>query len=138
VRLVLDTNIVLSGLLWSGTPKRLMQIARSGSARIMTSQSLLAELRVVITRGKFTRRLQLLETTADSVFNSFMAISELVASTTLIKGVSRDPKDDHVLAAALSASADAIVSGDQDLLCLESFEGIPILTAAQTIDRINQ
>lgn len=51
--------------------------------------------------------------------------------------VSRDPDDDQVLACALAAQADLIVSGDADLLDLKSFQGIPILTAARAVERIS-
>nr|WP_239056936.1 putative toxin-antitoxin system toxin component, PIN family [Wenzhouxiangella limi] len=50
--------------------------------------------------------------------------------------VSPDPDDDHVLACALSAKADLIVSGDKDLLVLERFQGIDIVTASHALARI--
>ena len=49
----------------------------------------------------------------------------------------RDPDDVHVLACAVSAKADAIVTGDKDLLTLKSFEGIPIIDAAEALKRLD-
>lgn len=60
----------------------------------------------------------------------------LQTSPALASPVSRDPDDDAVLACALAAKADLIVSGDQDLLVLQAFEGIPIVTAAQALERL--
>ena len=60
----------------------------------------------------------------------------IVVSTPLSQPISRDPDDDRVLACAIAAGADVIVSGDQDLLVLTEFQGIPILTATQTLERI--
>ena len=52
------------------------------------------------------------------------------------ESVSRDPDDDAVLACALAARADLVVSGDNDLLVLKSFEGIPIVTVSQAVRTI--
>ncbi len=60
----------------------------------------------------------------------------LQTSPALASPVSRDPDDDAVLACALAAKADLIVSGDQDLLVLQAFEGIPIVTIAQALERL--
>jgi len=58
VRLVLDTNTVISGLLWQGTPGRLIDAAQTKSITLCTSVSLLAELRGVLAREKFVGQLQ--------------------------------------------------------------------------------
>ena len=58
MRLVLDTNTVISGLLWQGTPGRLIDAAQEKSITLCTSASLLAELRGVLMRAKFARQLQ--------------------------------------------------------------------------------
>jgi predicted nucleic acid-binding protein len=50
--------------------------------------------------------------------------------------VCRDKDDDAVLALALAAQADIVISGDDDLLCLASFEGIPILMPAQALQKV--
>lgn len=70
------------------------------------------------------------------VFDGFAALVTLVTPTTLAPTVLQDPADDSVLAAALSAQADLIVSGDAHLLNLKRFHGIDIVTAAVALDRV--
>ena len=67
----------------------------------------------------------------------YSALCELVSPATLSQPVCRDSDDDAVLACAKAAQEDLIVSGDQDLLVLQAFEGIPIVTAAQAWERLS-
>jgi uncharacterized protein len=67
---------------------------------------------------------------------SYSALCELVSPAPLAQPMCRDPDDDAVLACAMAAQADLIVSGDQDLLVLQTFEGTPIVTAAQALERL--
>lgn len=71
----------------------------------------------------------------ESVLTPILSRAELV-DPKLTVTASRDPDDDHILACALEAKADAIVSGDKDLADLGSFEGISILTPRQFLDRL--
>lgn len=70
---------------------------------------------------------------ADQMLASYRRIATLVTARRLDRQVSRDADDDAVLACALAARADLVVSGDDDLLSLKSFNGIPIFTVAQAI-----
>ena len=135
MRLVLDTNIVVSGLLWNKTPSLLIDAALQGRVEIFTSEVLLLELEDVLPRRKLSRR----------VSASGMSIAQLAALYALlaqrivpavISPTSADPDDDHVLACAIAAQADLIVSGDSDLLNLKSYQGIPIVAAAEALERI--
>jgi len=137
VRIVLDTNIVLSALLWRGTPYRLFEaIRQQPDVQLYSSATLLAELADVLTRPSPTKQLATIGKTAREVTADYLAVVEIVAPATLSAPVSRDPDDDQVLACALAAQADLIVSGDGDLLTLKSFQGVPIVTAAQAVEKI--
>ncbi len=70
------------------------------------------------------------------VFDGYAALVTIVAPATITATVIRDPADDHVLAAALGAQADLIVSGDAHLLDLARFQNIEIVTAATAVERI--
>jgi uncharacterized protein len=135
VRLVLDTNTALSGLLWHGTPSKLIDAAQSREVFLFTSVPLLAELRGVLAREKFAMPLQARGVSVKDLFDGYAALAALVEPVA-ITPISRDPTDDCVLGTALAAQANLIVSGDQDLITLRSYRGIPILNAAQALARI--
>lgn len=135
MRLVLDTNTELSGLLWGGTPGRLIDAAEAGQVELASSAALLAELQGVLSREKFARQLAKRGITVADVFDGYAAMVNIVTPGTIAPTITRDPADDQVLAAALAAQADLIVSGDAHLLDLKRFQGIEIVTAAVAVER---
>ncbi|MBX7229850.1 MAG: putative toxin-antitoxin system toxin component, PIN family [Burkholderiaceae bacterium] len=136
MRLVFDTNIVMSGLLWRGTPHQLFILAKENRAlQLVTSLPLLDELADVITRKQFTKRLALIEKSSAQILADYLQVVELVEPVS-IPPTSSDPDDDAVLACALAAQADFVVSGDDNLLVLREFAGIPLVTAAVALQRI--
>lgn len=136
MRLVLDTNVALSALLWRGPPHRLLEtIRQTETAQLFSSEALLIELAQVLKRPHLTAPLAAIGRTAVEVLSDYAAAVEIVAPTHVPK-VARDPDDDQVLACALAAQVDFIVTGDGDLLTLGNFQGIPILTAAGAVERI--
>jgi putative PIN family toxin of toxin-antitoxin system len=136
VRLVLDTNTALSGLLWGGTPGRLIDAAEAGRVELVSSAPLLAELQGVLSREKFAKQLAKRGITVADLFDGYAALVTLVAPASIAPTVTRDPADDQVLATALAAQANLIVSGDAHLLDLRSLRGIEIITAAMAVERI--
>jgi len=136
VRLVLDTNTALSGLLWGGPPAQLIDAACRQTIELVSSTALLAELQGVLSRPKFTERLAKRGLAAADVFDGYAALVVHISPLTVPRVVLRDPDDDHVIACALAAHADAIVSGDLDLLDLREHQGIAIVTASEAIQRI--
>jgi len=130
MRLVLDTNIVISGLLWNGPPRKLLDAAIGGTVELYTSAVLATELREALAYSKFSKRLTANGETVDRCVGRFMAIASLTAAATIEGTVVADPDDDHVIACALSAQADVIVSGDAHLLDLKRYQRIRIITAA--------
>lgn len=136
LRLVLDTNTVLSALLWGGTPVRLIKAARAKEIALWSSPALLEELRGVIHREKFAQRLAERGLSAGILFDGYAALCQL-ATPQSIPRTSIDADDDMVLATGLAARAHLIVSGDhKHLVSLKRFEGIPIVTAAQAVAMI--
>lgn len=119
--------MLVSGLLWHGTPHRLLERVRDGTLTLISSPALLAE---VIDRPKFDAILTRSNTSRE---RSLAEIPEVIAPAPLPKPVCRDPTDDAVLALALAAQIDLIASGDLDLLDLKTFERIPIVTPAEAL-----
>jgi len=136
VRVVLDTNVVASALLWGGTPERLIEAAGEGALELFTSEALLAELAGILGRAKFAARLKLKNVSAAEIVARYREIAETIEAGPIEVAQLRDPDDSAVLACALTARAEAIVSGDYDLRTLGSYQNIPVLTAAECLKRI--
>ena len=133
MRLVLDTNTVVSALLWRGTPHDLVNTARARPIALFTSPILLAELEDVLTRKKMAKAVATSGISPDQLMQRYRRLVTVIHPAPIPPTVLTDPDDDHVLACALAAKADLIVSGDRDLLTLKSFREIPIVTAAEAV-----
>ena len=120
MRLVLDTNTAISGLLWHGTPGKLIDAGQTKAVSLYISAPLLAELHGVLTREKFSKQLRARGLNAIEVFEGYAALAIIVSPAIIRPVIANDPSDDAVLATALAAQADAIVSGDADLLGLKT------------------
>jgi putative PIN family toxin of toxin-antitoxin system len=136
VRVVLDTNIVVSGIVWSGPPFRVLEAARTGAINLATSPALAAELRDVLGRAKFARAVAAGGKSTDELADEYEQNCTVVDPPPLPSPVSADPDDDAVLACAVAAGAAAIVTSDRHLLALGSYQGIPVLTAAGLLARL--
>jgi putative PIN family toxin of toxin-antitoxin system len=137
MRLVVDTNVLVSAFLWQGTPGRLIEQAGEKEIELFTSRTLLDELATTLAKKKLAKPVLATGLTPDQILRNYRRLVTLVTARQFLQQVSRDADDDIVLACALAASADLIVSGDDDLLVLKDFQGIPIVTAAQAVARIN-
>jgi len=133
MRIVVDLNTLVSGLIWQGTPRRLLELARAGRFELLTSAILLTELDDVLHRSKLASPLHRAQLSADALVADIARIATLVTPVDLPAPICRDPDDNDVLAAALGGHADAIVSGDRDLLVLERFGEIPIIDTTRGV-----
>ncbi len=129
-RLVLDTNVVLSGLLFPGSTPSLALLKAQGD-EVLASDATLLELVEVTSRIRFDRYIDLgIRQRLVAEFAYACETVEIVAPTRAC----RDPRDDKFLEVAVHGRADLIVSGDADLLALNPFRGIAILTPAQYLE----
>ena len=132
-RLVLDTNVLISAALRRDSPPRaVVDALRAENGVLLFSEETFDELRTRLLRSKFDRyvapeyRLVYLA--------QLRAVSEFVSITGAKLGC-RDPDDDKMLETALMGDANCLVTGDQDLLEMSRFRGIPMLTPATFLDR---
>ncbi|MCB2261461.1 MAG: putative toxin-antitoxin system toxin component, PIN family [Candidatus Thiosymbion ectosymbiont of Robbea hypermnestra] len=136
MRLVLDTNVLVSGLIWGGVPRRLLELGRDGQAMLFTSQPLLDELSGVLERDKFAAPLASQRITPAFLVQRYGILAELVEPEPIARTVPHDADDDVVIATALAAQADIIATGDKELLGLHPWRGIRILDAAATLGSV--
>ena len=139
MRLVLDTNTVVSGLLWKGPPHRLLSIV--GTRRditLHTSPKLLAELADVLSRDKLAATVAATGKLPDALMRQYLNIVQIVTPAIVAPVILADPDDDHVPACALAAKVDLIVSGDRHLLQLRHHQGIPIFETAEALRLIER
>lgn len=126
-RLVLDVSTLVSGLLWQGAPRDLLNLARDTRYKLISSTALIASLDDVLHREKFVGRIHAAGLSAHDLVADITRLAEIVTPTELPAAICRDPDDDVVLATAIGGQADAVVSGDRDLTALRQVNGIPIL-----------
>jgi putative PIN family toxin of toxin-antitoxin system len=136
MRVTADTNTVVSGALWLGNPRRILDAAHDGLIELFTSRDLLEELQDVLNRGKFAERLALSNRTAREIVRNYVFVATTVNVTKTDRVVIRDPDDDAVIACAVTSQSDVIVSGDNDLLDLKEYCGIRIVTATVLLEEL--
>jgi len=138
VRVVLDTNTLVSAILSPlGPPRRLLDDARAQVFELCSSPVLMAELLDVVSRDKFARRLAAAGLTPLGIVGEIRRLATMAAPTEVPRVVANDADDDHVLACALAAQANLIISGDKHLLSLGGhYQGIAIVSPAQALQRI--
>jgi len=130
VRVVVDTNVLLSGLLFGGEPGRLHELWVQGRLLPLFSKETFTEFRKVLSYPKF--RLSKAEITL-LVEEELLPYADVLDVTENATGSCRDPKDDMFLALAASGRAAYIFTGDQDLLILQSFGKTRIVTVKQIL-----
>lgn len=137
MRLVLDTNVVVAGLLWNGPPRRLIEAAARGEVELFGSAALLDELAHTLGYAKFARRIEGFGSSIAALMAQYTALVSLAAPAAAPRVVANDADDDHVIATAVAARAELIVTGDRKhLLPIGSHKGIAIVTAREVVERI--
>ncbi len=138
LRLVLDTNIVIAGLLWNGPPRRLIELAIDGKVvELFSSPVLLDELAHTPGCSKFAARIESVGTSIAALVAQYAALVSLTVPAGVPRVVAGDADDDHVIAAAVAARAELIVTGDRKhLLPIGSHRGIAIVTAREVVERL--
>ena len=131
-RVILDTNVLISGLLsTTSTPAQAVEHAIS-TGQLLASTDTLLELMGKLLSPKFDRYVP--RERRDALVLRLAPLIEIVELVQRIQAC-RDPDDDKFLDVAINGRADVIVSGDRDLLDLNPFRGIAILTPAAYMDR---
>ena len=132
---VLDTNVLVSGLIAArGAPGQILDAWSEGEFTLVSSLYLVEELVHVLAYPRIAERLQLDDAELEAVLAGLLARAEMTPGQLHLPGVTRDAKDDAVVACAVEGKADYIVSGDQDLLALGEYHGIRVVTPRQFVE----
>ncbi len=127
-RVVLDTNILVSALLFKGELSRLVDLWKTGNIIPVFSRETFREFKAVLGYPKFSLTGQEIKMLIEEEVLPFFEIIEI---TDKVRGICRDPDDDKFLACAVSARADFIVSGDKDLLDMGKYKSVKIMSASE-------
>ena len=135
MRVVIDTNVVLSGLIKPGSiPGQVLRAWRDGSFRLVLSEFLLEEIAVTLARPKIQALVPWPAAQIDRFVLELRAFCDVVEPAELNFKYPRDPDDIPVLATLIASGADLLVTGDRDLLVLR--EEYPIETPAEFVRRL--
>ena len=123
---VVDTNVLISGLFWEGTPKKVIDKFRYDTGhKMIFSPELIHEFRT-----KLLTKFKVKPGIVVSIIEEITQYAELV-NPRYLTGICRDKKDNMILDTVLAGNADYIISGDRDLLILKEFNKIKIVTPRQ-------
>ena len=124
IKIVLDTNVLISAIVFGGKPRDILEKAIKGQVRLVLTEELIRELSGVLEGRKFKYPSEIMKL----IITELETIAEVVKPERKLNIVGKDPEDNRVLECAHKSSADFIVSGDVHLLELKEFRGIKILT----------
>jgi len=128
IQVVVDTNVIVSALLFGGTPGRLIDLWKEGRIQLFVCKEIIDEIMRVLTYPRF----QLSEKEISYlIYDEILPYSEIVDIPSGPVIISRDPSDDKFIRCAVASGADVIVSGDRHLLSLKDHGDIKILTPAR-------
>ncbi len=140
LKVVLDTNVFVSSLLVrAGGPARLLDAWRERKYLLVTSPSILAEVRSTLNYPRIRRKYVIHDEDLDQLIDLLEHEALVVPGQANVSGaVPDDPSDEAILACAVDAEADLIVSGDRHLLGLGEYQGIAILTVGEFMRRVEE
>ncbi len=135
---VLDTNVIISALLTRGrTPDQVVRQAGL-TYQFCTSHELLEEIEGVLHEPKIQKRSGMTEAEMSAFLTNLRSVAVVVEALPALQVIKDDPDDDLILACAVKAQADYLVSGDTHLLQLQTYEGIQIVSPAQFLTILQQ
>jgi putative PIN family toxin of toxin-antitoxin system len=128
---VIDTNVVISALLFGGTPGKLVELWQKGHIEPVISEEIMTEYLRVLTYPKFKLSEEEINYIIHQEILPFFKVVKSIPGPSIIK---KDPDDDKFIQCAEAGNAKTIISGDQHLLALKSYHGITILTPTQFLE----
>ncbi|MBW2040066.1 MAG: putative toxin-antitoxin system toxin component, PIN family [Deltaproteobacteria bacterium] len=132
IKVVLDTNVLTSAILFGGKPRRILELAFRGEIQVCVSEPILEELKGVLRRPRFDFSAEVVQT----ILAELIGLADFVYPSQRIEVVAEDPDDNRILECALEAWADYIITGDSHLLNLMSFKDILIVAPDKLLEKL--
>lgn len=133
-RAILDTNVLVSGLIGEhGPPRQLIDAWLEGRYTLVSSLYQAQELNHVLSYPRIAGRLRLEDAELELILAALLSEAELTPGRLQLPGATRDPKDDPLVACVVEGNAGYLVSGDRDLLDLGEYQGIQIVSPLQFV-----
>ena len=133
IRTVIDTNVIVSAILFGGIPGELISLWKSGHIQPLASKDIIDDYIKVLTYPKF----KLSEKEINYIlYNEILPYFEVVTLKPGQAIIQKDPSDDKFLHCANAGRASVIISGDQHLINLKSYGKIKILTPSQFLEKL--
>ncbi|MBI5025348.1 MAG: putative toxin-antitoxin system toxin component, PIN family [Nitrospirae bacterium] len=131
IKVVYDTNIFISGLLWKGLPYKCLLLAKAKAVELFLCEKIIFEL-----SSKLKNRFDFTDIEVEKTIKEIKSFSKNIKIEGNLRVVKEDSDDDKFIECACNANADCIVSGDRHLLNLKSYNGIEILNARDFLIKI--
>lgn len=132
MKVILDTNVVASGIFFpSGPPRKILEALYEDQFSIIVSMDIISEYVETVNDLLHNYPNKLARRSLDLIVSK----SELCQAEPLRKAVCKDPKDDMVIACAISGGVKVIVSGDKHLLDISGYQGVTVLKPRQFLDK---
>jgi hypothetical protein len=132
LRVVLDTNVLISAILFGGKPRQILEKAIRGEIRLCLSEPILEELKGVLQRSKFDYSPEMIQ----FILTELMSIADFVNPSETLNVVLEDSEDNRILECAVEAKVNYIISGDLHLLKLNRYRNIEVLNVAAFLERL--
>lgn len=131
LKLVLDTNIIVSAFFWEGSEAELIRKIEKNQAELFINKEILDEIEAVIKRPKFKELLDKTNQTPEQIIAKVISLSHSVIGPKLKNIIKEDTSDDKFIECAVNAKADYIISGDKHLLKLRKYKEIKIIRTSE-------
>ena len=133
LRIVLDTNVLISAILFGGKPRQIQEKVIRGEIRLCISEPILEEFKGVLQRPKFDYSPEMIQV----LLTELASISDFVNASKTIDVLLEDPEDNRILECAVEAKANYIVTGDSHLLKLIRYQNIEIVNAVAFLEKLS-
>jgi putative PIN family toxin of toxin-antitoxin system len=133
LRVVLDTNILISTILFGGKPRQILENAIRGEIRLCISEPILEELKGVLQRSKFDYSPEMIQV----ILTELTGVADFVNPSETINVVLEDPEDNRILECAVEAEASYIITGDFHLLKLRKYRNIKVVNAVAFLEKLS-